>query len=546
MNKRGGFTLVELVVVIVAVGILAGLAVIGITRFQADTRDGQRSANVSTISNALETYFTENGNYPSCEAITADAGKLTSTLKGLEKSDLLMPGSQPNETNAIRCGEKLAMVGDDFIEYQGDGSSSCNGSGSCSSYKLIYRNELSSTLKETESRGLVTGETIIDIPNPTEPTNPNADTLGTPTLSAIVNSPTQVSISWTPATNANASTTYTLLRATDTAFRTGLVTTAKITETNTVSTGLVAGRTYYFKVQAVSSTDTSDFSNVASNVIVPVTPTEVTAKADSAMQVTVAWAASSNATGYTVKYGLKEDALTFTATTKNNSIPISANITQGTEWFFKVYATVNAIESPASTSAKVVTPINAPAAYQLTSTNDVMSMSANASNAICPAGTTKYFAWKANDTSWVQGTNYARATYALSIGQGVTLTSAVRCQKGSIKSEYTPSSNSVNYTRAGMNLSLTAGEDDCKEEYCGRTINASWTNICGTTSANIKAKQLGALASWKASGTTSDSIKWKGAGSPGVRVSYYEVNIGCASAAASINVISAYKCTGCK
>jgi len=31
-----------------------------------------------------------------------------------------------------------------------------------------------------------------------------------------------------------------------------------------------------------------------------------------------------------------------------------------------------------------------------------------------------------------------------------------------------------------------------------------------------------------------------------VRVSYYEVNIGCASAASSINVISAYKCTGCK
>ena len=467
MNKRGGFTVVELVVVVVAVVVLAGLAFIGVTRFQANARDGQRGANVGAISSALESYFTENGKYPSCQAMTADASVLTSTLKGLDKSDLLVPGSQPDETNAIRCGEALALVGDDFIEYQGDGSDSCNGSGSCSTYKLIYRHEVGSDLKEIKSHGLAVAETVIDIPTTNTPS--------TQTPTAPEAPPTETPVSTTPTT----------------------------------------------------------------------TPNGVTATATSATQVTVSWTAVTKATGYTVKYGLTEEAATFSAKTKTPSLVISSNLTQGTEWFFKVYATVGGAESTGSTVAKVTTPINAPAAYKLTSVNDNMSLTGNAFAAACPSGTTKYYEWKANDMSWVQGETFSKATYGLSNGQGVTLTSAVQCKKGSLASGYTKATNSVTYTRPGMNLKLAPGDDDCQSDYCGRTINASWSNICGTNTANIKAKQLGSLASWKASTSSSDAIKWKGASGAGVRVSYYEVNIGCASAAASVNVISAYKCTGC-
>jgi prepilin-type N-terminal cleavage/methylation domain-containing protein len=546
MKKRGGFTLVELVVVIVAISVLAGLAVIGITRYQADTRDAQRSANVSTISNALETYFTQNGNYPSCAAITADANILTTaTLKGLDKKALTVPGSDSTESNVIRCGDTLALVGDDFIEYQGDGSSSCSGSGSCSSYKLIYRSELNSTLKEVQSHGLFSGQVPPTQTVPTTPTAENTISLGAPTLNATVNSPTKVTLNWTAARNATDLTTYTLTRATNSTFTTGVVTTKGLKSTSDVTDNLASGRTYFFKVQAVSPVNTSEFSNIASNIVIPVTPTEVTATANSPTQVTVAWAASANATGYVVKYGVTDGATTYSATTKNTSLAISNNLTQGTEWFFKVYATASGVESAGSATVKQTTPISAPAVFEITSANDSMSITGVASAANCPAGTTKYYAWKANNTAWVNGTNYVRATYALSYGQDVTLKAAVKCQKGSIASAYTQSSNSVTYTRAGMNLTLTAGDDGCKAEYCGRTINANWTNICGTKTANIKAKQLSSLANWKTTGPSSDSIKWKGASGSGVRVSYYEVNIGCASSAASINVMSAYKCTGC-
>ena len=452
MNKRGGFTLVELVVVIVALVILAGLAVIGISRYQANGRDVQRSANVGTISNALESYFTENGSYPSCRAITADATTLTATLKGLKKADLLVPGSQPNETNALRCGQKLAMAGDDFIEYRGDGTGSCKGAGDCSGYTLIYRSELDNSLKEIRSRSLMTGDNIIGVPSPSAPNNPDTLVLGVPVLTAVASSPTQVTLTWSPSSNATDKTRYLLMRATNDTFTAGVMRTGDISDTTYTFKNLTAGRAYYFKVQAISETDTSDFSNVASNIITPTSPAEVTATADSATQVRITWAASANATGYVVKYGPTEEAATFTASTKNTSLPITANLTQGSDWFFEVYATTSGVESSASSVAKVTTPINAPAAYSITSTNDGVSLTANSQAVSCPAGTTKYFAWKANDTAWVQGANYARATYSLSHGQNVSLQSATKCQKGSIASKYTPSINTVTYARPSVNV----------------------------------------------------------------------------------------------
>jgi prepilin-type N-terminal cleavage/methylation domain-containing protein len=546
MKNRGGFTLVELVVVIVAVSVLAGLAVIGITRYQADTRDAQRSAHASTISDALESYYTKNGNYPSCQAVTADADTVISkTLTSLSKEDLTVPGSQTTNTNDIRCGNKLALEGDDFIEYKGDGSSACLGSGSCSSYTLIYRNELSRSLKEVTSNGLFSGQTL---PNPsvTAPTETPKTTLGAPTLSVTVNSPSQVTANWIVASDTPDDTTYTVLRATNSAFTTGVITTTGIEDLNEVASGLANGRTYYFKVQAISGPLKSEFSNVASNVITPATPVDVSVTANSASQVTVSWAAALNATGYTVKYGLSQDTLTNIATSKTNTILITKGLAQGTEIFFQVYGTNNGTESAGSSVAKVVTTIAAPSAFSLTNTNDTTSITGDAKAASCPAGTTKYYSWKANGTSWIKGTNNMRVTYPLSNGQTVILQAGVRCQKGSALSEFTISSNSVTFKKPGMDLKLIAGDDSCVAEYCGRTINTTWTNICRTASASIKAKQLGTEASWTSTGASSDAIKWKGASKAGVPVHYYEVNIGCASSSATLNVISAYKCTGCK
>ena len=61
---KKGFTLIELMIVIVILGVLMGTILPRLTGAQARARDTGRIADMNTISQALETYFDDNGIYP--------------------------------------------------------------------------------------------------------------------------------------------------------------------------------------------------------------------------------------------------------------------------------------------------------------------------------------------------------------------------------------------------------------------------------------------------------------------------------------------------
>jgi prepilin-type N-terminal cleavage/methylation domain-containing protein len=63
--QKKGFTIVELAVVIVVVGILAVMAVVLYSRSQMDARDTKRSSDATIMVSALEKYYLDNGEYPS-------------------------------------------------------------------------------------------------------------------------------------------------------------------------------------------------------------------------------------------------------------------------------------------------------------------------------------------------------------------------------------------------------------------------------------------------------------------------------------------------
>lgn len=61
---RAGFTLIELMVVIVILGILATLFLGNFTTSQAKARDAQRKSDLNQIMRALEAYNNDKGSYP--------------------------------------------------------------------------------------------------------------------------------------------------------------------------------------------------------------------------------------------------------------------------------------------------------------------------------------------------------------------------------------------------------------------------------------------------------------------------------------------------
>ena len=69
MNKKKGFTLVELLVVIVIIGILATLATVALGSARMKARDARRISDVKQIQTALELYYNDNTTYPASNAL---------------------------------------------------------------------------------------------------------------------------------------------------------------------------------------------------------------------------------------------------------------------------------------------------------------------------------------------------------------------------------------------------------------------------------------------------------------------------------------------
>ncbi len=72
LKKQEGFTLLELLIVIVIIGILAVLIVPNLASGPQRARDGQRKSDLRNIKTALETYYNDKNGYPAAATVTTD------------------------------------------------------------------------------------------------------------------------------------------------------------------------------------------------------------------------------------------------------------------------------------------------------------------------------------------------------------------------------------------------------------------------------------------------------------------------------------------
>lgn len=92
-NKDQGFTIVELLIVIVVIGILAALVLNSFSGVQARARDTERRTDINAIATQLEVYYNDQGGYPTLANLQDDAsgGWVESNLKGIDKEALKDP-----------------------------------------------------------------------------------------------------------------------------------------------------------------------------------------------------------------------------------------------------------------------------------------------------------------------------------------------------------------------------------------------------------------------------------------------------------------------
>ncbi len=64
ITRRQGFTIVELLIVIVVIGILAAISIVAYNGVQARARDSERKSELSVIDRYVKMYVAENGTVP--------------------------------------------------------------------------------------------------------------------------------------------------------------------------------------------------------------------------------------------------------------------------------------------------------------------------------------------------------------------------------------------------------------------------------------------------------------------------------------------------
>jgi len=108
LAKQKGFTIVELLIVIVVIGILAAIVIVAFNGVQTRARDSSKESSVTSLMKAIELYNAEEGNYPSAGCSDNSGCGVT----GL--STALVPKyipSMPNNLNGVSYARHTNGIG---------------------------------------------------------------------------------------------------------------------------------------------------------------------------------------------------------------------------------------------------------------------------------------------------------------------------------------------------------------------------------------------------------------------------------------------------
>jgi prepilin-type N-terminal cleavage/methylation domain-containing protein len=147
IKNSKGFTIVELLIVIIIIGILAALVLNSFRGVQERARDTKRQTDINAQSSQLEVYYTDNGGYPVFTGQVNTDSWITANLKGADLNAWRAPNQTTNSMVNSTTPDKDHYG---YTPLQDDGTTACT-TAPCAKYKLYWYSEKDATVHSKDS-----------------------------------------------------------------------------------------------------------------------------------------------------------------------------------------------------------------------------------------------------------------------------------------------------------------------------------------------------------------------------------------------------------
>lgn len=112
-KKQSGFTIIELLIVLITIGILAAIVVSTYSGIEAKNRNSTRRKDIAAIQTQLEAYYSQNGHYPSLTDINSASWR-GNNMRNFQVNIMLDPSSKQTVTTV----QLAASPGPKVYSYQ--------------------------------------------------------------------------------------------------------------------------------------------------------------------------------------------------------------------------------------------------------------------------------------------------------------------------------------------------------------------------------------------------------------------------------------------